>query len=125
MKRRPPRSTRTDTLFPYTTLFRSERGRVRPRQAGSHYDARRRWRTARRGGRGSRASCRCPPLADSLGVGVAREQPVGDRKRVVQGKSVSVRGDLGGRRSIKKKNNTQGHIAAELRDRDTSFTSKR
>src|SRR3546814_10531361 len=24
MKRRPPRSTRTDTLFPYTTLFRSE-----------------------------------------------------------------------------------------------------
>src|SRR3546814_1908728 len=25
MRRRPPRSTRTDTLFPYTTLFRSER----------------------------------------------------------------------------------------------------
>src|SRR3546814_5981074 len=24
MYRRPPRSTRTDTLFPYTTLFRSE-----------------------------------------------------------------------------------------------------
>src|SRR3546814_19902011 len=24
MKRRPPRSTRTDTLLPYTTLFRSE-----------------------------------------------------------------------------------------------------
>src|SRR3546814_5657987 len=24
MKRRPPRTTRTDTLFPYTTLFRSE-----------------------------------------------------------------------------------------------------
>src|SRR3546814_5887448 len=24
MKRRPPRSKRTDTLFPYTTLFRSE-----------------------------------------------------------------------------------------------------
>src|SRR3546814_20163530 len=32
MIRRPPRSTRTDTLFPYTTLFRSvfpaQRGRV-------------------------------------------------------------------------------------------------
>src|SRR3546814_13388638 len=29
MIRRPPRSTRTDTLFPYTTLFRSEsRGRI-------------------------------------------------------------------------------------------------
>src|SRR3546814_13009462 len=26
MKRRPPRSTRTDTLFPYTTLFRSVGG---------------------------------------------------------------------------------------------------
>src|SRR3546814_3987153 len=25
MRRRPPRSTRTDTLFPYTTLFRSRR----------------------------------------------------------------------------------------------------
>src|SRR3546814_4812323 len=25
MRRRPPRSTRTDTLFPYTTLFRSPR----------------------------------------------------------------------------------------------------
>src|SRR3546814_9227387 len=27
MIRRPPRSTRTDTLFPYTTLFRSHRQR--------------------------------------------------------------------------------------------------
>src|SRR3546814_4945264 len=27
MIRRPPRSTRTDTLFPYTTLFRSQYGR--------------------------------------------------------------------------------------------------
>src|SRR3546814_18527705 len=26
MIRRPPRSTRTDTLFPYTTLFRSDQG---------------------------------------------------------------------------------------------------
>src|SRR3546814_6383004 len=29
MIRRPPRSTRTDTLFPYTTLFRSSRSKVR------------------------------------------------------------------------------------------------
>src|SRR3546814_9738629 len=28
MLRRPPRSTRTDTLFPYPTLFRSEVGQV-------------------------------------------------------------------------------------------------
>src|SRR3546814_8097672 len=35
MIRRPPRSTRTDTLFPYTTLFRSRvdgRGGVEERQ---------------------------------------------------------------------------------------------
>src|SRR3546814_19189063 len=29
MYRRPPRSTRMDTLFPYTTLFRSVAGRQR------------------------------------------------------------------------------------------------
>src|SRR3546814_6227145 len=29
MIRRPPRSTRTDTLFPYTTLFRSRDAHVR------------------------------------------------------------------------------------------------
>src|SRR3546814_8340505 len=28
MIRRPPRSTRTDTLFPYTTLFRSGRAQI-------------------------------------------------------------------------------------------------
>src|SRR3546814_1617205 len=31
---RPPRSTRTDTLFPYTTLFRSTARRAEGRQAG-------------------------------------------------------------------------------------------
>src|SRR3546814_2599241 len=38
MIRRPPRSTRTDTLFPYTTLFRSRIGNfafVRDRQPGT------------------------------------------------------------------------------------------
>src|SRR3546814_2010376 len=29
MLRRPPRSTRTDTLFPYTTLFRSDAAAAR------------------------------------------------------------------------------------------------
>src|SRR3546814_9028569 len=33
MVRRPPRSTRTDTLFPYTTLFRSEDQRAVERRA--------------------------------------------------------------------------------------------
>src|SRR3546814_5420294 len=44
MIRRPPRSTRTDTLFPYTTLFRSPGTRVAhtdavagvPRGSGQH-----------------------------------------------------------------------------------------
>src|SRR3546814_2764844 len=40
MIRRPPRSTRTDTLFPYTTLFRSALLLARPgsacRQGGRH-----------------------------------------------------------------------------------------
>src|SRR3546814_16863124 len=35
MTRRPPRSTRTDTLFPYTTLFRSISERVRAAAANS------------------------------------------------------------------------------------------
>src|SRR3546814_4295662 len=54
MIRRPPRSTRTDTLFPYTTLFRStdpvrcavlraggaDRGAARAGQSGAADDAR-------------------------------------------------------------------------------------
>src|SRR3546814_3115585 len=43
MIRRPPRSTRTDTLFPYTTLFRSRRhgdeGRGCRHRAFRHLDA--------------------------------------------------------------------------------------
>src|SRR3546814_10994673 len=35
MIRRPPRSTRTDTLFPYTTLFRSLAGDGAHRQRGA------------------------------------------------------------------------------------------
>src|SRR3546814_601209 len=39
MRRRPPRSTRTDTLFPYTTLFRSvlqaDRARMQSRALAS------------------------------------------------------------------------------------------
>src|SRR3546814_1210392 len=35
MLRRPPRSTRTDTLFPYTTLFRSRLARRTGAEGGS------------------------------------------------------------------------------------------
>src|SRR3546814_4063455 len=48
MIRRPPRSTRTDTLFPYTTLFRSVDRLAEPRRhaRGHHLD--------HRAGRGAR-----------------------------------------------------------------------
>src|SRR3546814_14962608 len=36
MIRRPPRSTRTDTLFPYTTLFRSGAQPLAAVMAGAH-----------------------------------------------------------------------------------------
>src|SRR3546814_4779216 len=36
MIRRPPRSTRTDTLFPYTTLFRSHRPHLRHGEEHHH-----------------------------------------------------------------------------------------
>src|SRR3546814_3804986 len=42
MIRRPPRSTRTDTLFPYTTLFRSPLHK--PRDEGDAYLTSRFWR---------------------------------------------------------------------------------
>src|SRR3546814_9501884 len=40
MIRRPPRSTRTDTLFPYTTLFRSKRGGDAAARSGERQDDR-------------------------------------------------------------------------------------
>src|SRR3546814_10969620 len=58
MIRRPPRSTRTDTLFPYTTLFRS-RDDQRPRPHQDH--------------RGDHR--RAPPVA----VGIAAEIPAAER----------------------------------------------
>src|SRR3546814_3471677 len=54
MIRRPPRSTRTDTLFPYTTLFRSHRRREQAaRPAGN---GRTRRATTERGRRASARS---------------------------------------------------------------------
>src|SRR3546814_15114038 len=54
MIRRPPRSTRTATLFPYTTLFRAER--VAPRDGV---------------GRVERSGCGTGELADGVDVGAA------------------------------------------------------
>src|SRR3546814_9231527 len=67
MIRRPPRSTRTDTLFPYTTLFRSP---ARARWLGVE---RRRWRVAGSGGQRLRrlhrrlAHSRTTAVADRFG----------------------------------------------------------
>src|SRR3546814_3020514 len=54
MIRRPPRSTRTDTLFPYTTLFRSP-GSAGGGRRRARADARRRRHHARAAPPGRRA----------------------------------------------------------------------
>src|SRR3546814_14256553 len=104
---RPPRSTRTDTLLPYTTLFRSIIG---------YYDERSGERAPAdvdgipirgklvdlvndiRAGQIDQVIVALPWAAEGR-----LQEVVGDRKSVVLGKSVSVRVDLGGRRIIKKK----------------------
>src|SRR3546814_2800074 len=62
MIRRPPRSTLTDTLFPYTTLFRADWGRAQPvsLHGGKSVEARvERTREPRHHGRFSAQAC--PP----------------------------------------------------------------
>src|SRR3546814_2693600 len=57
MIRRPPRSKRTDTLFPYTTLFRSVPTHRRPaRHSGHGAQVHRRSHHALRGGMGRETS---------------------------------------------------------------------
>src|SRR3546814_16795504 len=111
--RRPPRSTRTDTLFPYTTLFRSRRKsrQVQSTPGGSIGCQPRLLRAARlrlpasqpcspgrvpsyEGDRNSH--CHWEPA-------LPRDQGRGKRKSVVWGKMVSVRVDFGGRRVYNKK----------------------
>src|SRR3546814_12562292 len=84
MIRRPPRSTRTDTLFPYTTLFRSDLPLRRPRHRADAdlpgrraLDARRRgaaapWLPQRRFGARRHAA---------LDGGRIPADPAGDRRR--------------------------------------------
>src|SRR3546814_11060376 len=99
MIRRPPRSTRTDTLFPYTTLFRSSFFS----SVGSAFHA---------CSPASELSASQPTSEDvspaihidsSLCAPRQSSTSCRDRKSVVSGKSVSVRVDLGGRIIIKKK----------------------
>src|SRR3546814_20599303 len=122
MIRRPPRSTRTDTLFPYTTLFRSLRAIAadQDRAAAVTRDMQG-WaeRAETAAERDRELAARAAALDEELAALAAappdlkhRAQALADeaqaaresdRKSVVEGKSVSVRVDLGGRRIIKKK----------------------
>src|SRR3546814_9825232 len=74
MIRRPPRSTRTDTLFPYTTLFRSSREphhQLVQRQAGEKSD-------------GEIARKHCQLTARSSLPGPVEAARPGDDKEVLQ-----------------------------------------
>src|SRR3546814_19537340 len=66
MIRRPPRSTRTDTLFPYTTLFRSQRRRRGARRLSGD---------ALGTGRPAKGDRRRP-------IGAAGEQPPGHAREI-------------------------------------------
>src|SRR3546814_19112186 len=133
MIRRPPRSTRTDTLFPYTTLFRSQHepnallavaGGLRGNFTLPHI--RRRFRVfphGREPGRGSlcrsttnihkylrKCLIKCGVAVPIWFVPVGKPaSPVGPfgarsgRQGVGQGKRVSFSVDLGGRARNKKK----------------------
>src|SRR3546814_18521786 len=111
--RRPPRSTRTDTRFPYTTLFRSHRhlrragvrrllcpGPARHEDREQAEAARHRKEAARgAGGWRVRAGAAARPPAGPTEDG----KEAGERKSVGRGKSVAARVDLGGVRINKKK----------------------
>src|SRR3546814_10459772 len=78
MIRRPPRSTRTDTLFPYTTLFRSrQRGtQDRTRRRGSAGLAR------RRSGEGRADRSQLPPRGPADQASDLRRPRIEPRRRV-------------------------------------------
>src|SRR3546814_12465233 len=119
MIRRPPRSTRTDTLFPYTTLFRSRVHGYGPAHRGSRncsaISPPRQYPL-----RMAMVMYRCPgwfrpaavasfmagtPFGPGPGGASAPSSvpSLRDRKSVGKGKGGFVRVDLGGTRHIKKK----------------------
>src|SRR3546814_7076241 len=77
MIRRPPRSTRTDTLFPYTTLCRSAGSRTRHARrtrwpvVGACRDGR---RACRRGSLAAAAARSCGDGGDDRGAVVRRSE---------------------------------------------------
>src|SRR3546814_15276833 len=110
MIRRPPRSTRTDTLFPYATRFRSPVAvslttkcrtplDCAPNASSRRLSTHACWLWMRLRAVLARDSATMARSTSAWTWGAS----IRDRKSVVQGKSVSVRVDLGGRRIIKKK----------------------
>src|SRR3546814_7586691 len=84
---RPPVSTRTDTLFPYTTLFRSppstrERGRGRRRRAAGVATGRRRPRAGRRApaGRATPAGTASPDRRPATLAARCSSMPLWERR---------------------------------------------
>src|SRR3546814_6707768 len=76
MRRRPPRSTRTDTLVPYTTLFRSRRFGQAPQDHHLH-------RSDREGERGSDEGER------GGGEGECERRPCGSEQRTDRARRLS------------------------------------
>src|SRR3546814_4485728 len=64
MIRRPPRSTRTDTLLPYTTLFRSAPDRENPLPSATHWRPDNRYRENPAGWKSCRRPAPPPPRSE-------------------------------------------------------------
>src|SRR3546814_11948482 len=119
MIRRPPRSTRTDTLFPYSTLFRSlvVYG-TRVARAGGRWNRPRPWRHVAEVlamgwefpdemahplnpvGAASAASFSGRGQSRARGRSRSYKNTNEERKSVVEGRRVSVRVDIDGRRIL-------------------------
>src|SRR3546814_17270509 len=124
MIRRPPRSTRTDTLFPYTTLFRSQLSPYTcPELAGVALRPPLFLLTDGTGPETNKTILRRPRQQPETrccqGLSSVRCR---DRKSVVSGKSVSVRVDRGGRRIIQKNKATQITLKAGIITNINSLT---
>src|SRR3546814_4962391 len=105
MIRRPPRSTRTDTLFPYTTLFRSSAGRL--------------WSRARSCGR----ACRhLPRSSGSCGQSARSEEHTSELQSLMR---ISYAVFCLKKKKINKKNtNRRSHTSNELyvKNEETTLT---
>src|SRR3546814_9507189 len=88
MIRRPPRSTRTDTLFPYTTLFRSSRDR---RLIGLRAHPRRHHRLLHRAVAADRAGDQAARLL--VGEALAAREP--GLEPVIAGRAAKIEHDHG------------------------------